>query len=239
MEYLMTLRPGFREEVLEQYNLIKDCTDEELIDSYNLRVEIGIVEVYKQATHLLAMRLLFKERFDYSPIVIKDQVVISLSGKVTVQDLYKIKNREPQYCDQYRKELDSFSEEELVDAFNEKVSSAMRNEGHIEYLKVVRDSLANLGIDVSAIGDVSEMNYIHLLDKEVKRVKDLPLNEIQKILDQWARLCRPGIVKDKPQVAEVYPRGSLRVRSGIPGYGIQMELPIKDMIMGIIEWKRK
>ncbi len=92
MEYLMIPRPGFREEVLEHYNLIKDCSDEELIDSYNRQAEIGIVGVYKQAIHLLAMRLLFKERFDYSPIVIKDQVVISLSGKVTAQDLYERKN---------------------------------------------------------------------------------------------------------------------------------------------------
>ena len=92
MEYLMIPRPGFREEVLEHYNLIKDYSDEELVERYNRQVDIGIVGVYKQAIHLLAMRLLFKERFDYSPIIIKDQIVISLSGRVTVQDLYERRN---------------------------------------------------------------------------------------------------------------------------------------------------
>jgi RNase P/RNase MRP subunit POP5 len=86
MEYVMITRPGFREELRERYEEMQGYTNDELVEHYNRSVEIGIVGVYAQAVNLLAMRVLFCERFGHSPVVVKDQIIIGLTGTVKIDD---------------------------------------------------------------------------------------------------------------------------------------------------------
>lgn len=78
----MIQRPGFRDELLERYREIQGYTNDELVQRYNRQVEIGIVGVYAQAVILLAIRILFIERFGHSPVVVKDEIVIAITEKV-------------------------------------------------------------------------------------------------------------------------------------------------------------
>lgn len=151
------------------------------------------------------------------------------------------------YFDEYSKLFLSYTDQQLVDAFNGQVQLLAWNIARSAYLWALQNSFDVRGIDYSIIGNpsnVSYANYVHLIGMKLYLVKDLPVSELQTLLDEWARLCRPGIVKDKPQVVKVYEvdqfnsHPSLHVRSAIPGYGIQMSLPIRDVMNCIIKHRK-
>jgi hypothetical protein len=70
-----------RKNILNESQLVKNIV-EDLIEKYNKAVDSGIVGVHAQALHLLALRKVFIERLGKSPIVIEDEFIISLSGKI-------------------------------------------------------------------------------------------------------------------------------------------------------------
>ena len=63
-------------------NKIKNLKNEDLIDQYNEQAILGILGVHAQALKLLELRKAFIKRFDKSPILIEDDIVISLMGKI-------------------------------------------------------------------------------------------------------------------------------------------------------------
>lgn len=86
MKYVLIQKPGFKERCLENLETFKVQTSEELIDRYNSSVKTGIVGVYAQAIMLVALRHEIKRRFGVSPILLEDNVIMSLTGKVEIRD---------------------------------------------------------------------------------------------------------------------------------------------------------
>jgi hypothetical protein len=62
--------------------VLNDLSSEELIGRYNKQVEIGIVGVYKQAIFLVALRWVFKKRFNQSPILVEENILVSITDHV-------------------------------------------------------------------------------------------------------------------------------------------------------------
>ena len=82
MEYLLIQKEGFKELYFNEIKKLEGSSSSELIELYNKQVEIGIVGVYRQAVYLVALRKMFLERFNQSPVHVKDNVLVSLTGKV-------------------------------------------------------------------------------------------------------------------------------------------------------------
>ncbi len=86
MEYMLIVREGFREEVEKNMLEIEKFTNEELVEAYNRQVKIGIVAVYAQAVYLASMRYVFLARFQKSPVLINDRIILKLSGLVKLEN---------------------------------------------------------------------------------------------------------------------------------------------------------
>ena len=86
MKYILIQQPGFKERFLERLEAFKAQTSEELIDLYNSSVKTGIVGVYAQAIMLVALRHEIKRRFGVSPILLEDNMILSLTRRVEIQD---------------------------------------------------------------------------------------------------------------------------------------------------------
>lgn len=82
MEYLLIQKEGFKELYLNEIKKLEGSSSSELIEQYNKQVDIGIVGVYRQAVFLVALRKVFKDRFNQSPVHLKDNVLVSLTSKV-------------------------------------------------------------------------------------------------------------------------------------------------------------
>ena len=82
MEYLLIQKEGFKELYLNEIKKLELSSSTELIKLYNKQVDIGIVGVYRQAVYLVALRKMFLERFNQSPVHVKDNVLVSLTSKV-------------------------------------------------------------------------------------------------------------------------------------------------------------
>ena len=86
MKYVLIQQPRFKERFLEHLDAFKAQTSEELIDRYNSSVKTGIVGVYAQAIMLVALRHEIKKRFGVSPILLEDNMILSLTGKVEIRE---------------------------------------------------------------------------------------------------------------------------------------------------------
>ena len=86
MKYVLIQHPGFKERFLENLKTFKAQTSEELIDRYNSSVKTGIVGVYAQAIMLVALRHEIKRRFGVSPILLEENMILSLTGIVEIRD---------------------------------------------------------------------------------------------------------------------------------------------------------
>lgn len=82
MEYLFIQRPSDREKIMELLIEFKQCSKEELVSRYNRTVEVGIVGVHAQAQMILGLHYAFRATFGKSPVNIKDNAIISLTGKI-------------------------------------------------------------------------------------------------------------------------------------------------------------
>lgn len=86
MKYVLIQQPGFKERCLENLETFKAQTSEELIARYNSSVKTGIVGVYAQAIMLVALRYEIKRRFGVSPILLEDNMILSLTRKVEIRE---------------------------------------------------------------------------------------------------------------------------------------------------------
>ena len=83
MKYVFISRKGDQETFKKFFRDLEFLPNETLLDQYNRQVDIGIVGVHAQALKLLALRKIFLERFGESPILLEDDIIISLTGKRT------------------------------------------------------------------------------------------------------------------------------------------------------------
>ena len=86
MDLLLIPRPGDRERLLEHYQTLSNATLEELVESYNKNVSIGITGTQAQGLYLLAMHKVFLNKCGRSPISWTDNMVLALGRAVDVVD---------------------------------------------------------------------------------------------------------------------------------------------------------
>jgi hypothetical protein len=86
MELLLIPRPGDRERLLEHYQTLSNATLEELVESYNKNVSIGITGTQAQGLYLLAMHKVFLNKCGRSPISWTNNMVLELGKVVEVAD---------------------------------------------------------------------------------------------------------------------------------------------------------
>ena len=86
LEYLLMLQPRDYDSIRQWINDYKSYSKAELIDAYNKSDIVGILGSKAQATMLVALRAIFLQVFDSSPIIIKDGLILSLSGQVQLVD---------------------------------------------------------------------------------------------------------------------------------------------------------
>ncbi len=86
MEYLFIQQKGDFEAITENIRNIEHFSKEELVNSYNRQVEMGIVGVRAQIYQILSLNVLFNRAFGTSPIGIQDNRIISLSGKIELKE---------------------------------------------------------------------------------------------------------------------------------------------------------
>ena len=86
MQYVFIQRPGDREKIIELAATFKLKSKQELVESYNNSVKVGIVGVHAQAQMLVALHNAFKNAFGKSPITIEENIIISLTGKIILID---------------------------------------------------------------------------------------------------------------------------------------------------------
>ena len=94
MEYLLIQKKGFKELFFNEVEKLQDLSNDQLINRYNKQVEIGIVGSYSQAVFLVVLRKFFLERFNATPILLQDNILISLTSKVKLEkgELYFLNN---------------------------------------------------------------------------------------------------------------------------------------------------
>ena len=94
MEYLLIQKKCFKELFFNEVEKLQDLSNDQLINRYNKQVEIGIVGSYSQAVFLVVLRKFFLERFNATPILLKDNILISLTSKVKLErgELYFLNN---------------------------------------------------------------------------------------------------------------------------------------------------
>lgn len=86
MELLLIPRPGDRERLLEHYQTLSNATLEELVESYNKNVSIGITGTQAQGLYLLAMHKVFLNKCGSSPISWTHNMVLALGVAVAIKD---------------------------------------------------------------------------------------------------------------------------------------------------------
>ena len=82
MKHVFISRKGDKAQFLKNIESLQKLTNQDLIKMYNQAVVTGIVGVHAQALQLLSLRKVFIERLGKCPIVIEDEFIISLSGKI-------------------------------------------------------------------------------------------------------------------------------------------------------------
>lgn len=82
MKHVFISREGDKAQFVKNFENLQKLSNIELNEKYNNAVDTGIVGVYAQALHLLSMRKVFIERIGKSPIVIEDDIVINITGKI-------------------------------------------------------------------------------------------------------------------------------------------------------------
>jgi len=82
MEYVYIPREEDRNIILDYKEKFEPDGNQKLVDSYNREAKMGILGVHRQGLYLIALHLEFIERFDKSPLGIKDSISIALKGPI-------------------------------------------------------------------------------------------------------------------------------------------------------------
>jgi hypothetical protein len=86
MKYVFIQIQGDRERILERVAHYRTFTRQQLVNRYNEACTTGIVGVRAQAVDLLALRFIFREVFNASPISVENNMIIALTGRIALLD---------------------------------------------------------------------------------------------------------------------------------------------------------
>ncbi len=84
LQYMLLERPGDRDFALEMLGLYGKMSNATLIDTYNSAWKVGIVGSHAQAVSYYALHVAFTKRFEKSPILIEDKIILSLTDPIKV-----------------------------------------------------------------------------------------------------------------------------------------------------------
>jgi len=75
-------KPGDREFAIKMLSAYTQLDNAGLIEAYNSAWKVGIVGSHLQAVSYYALHIAFKKRFGISPILIEDEIILSLTEPV-------------------------------------------------------------------------------------------------------------------------------------------------------------
>ena len=82
MKHVYINRIGDREKIIEYKSDLEKLSNRKLIDRYNSLAKVGIVGVHQQVLLIIALHQLFLKRFKKSPILVENNIIISLKGEI-------------------------------------------------------------------------------------------------------------------------------------------------------------
>jgi len=83
LQYMLLERPGDREFAIKMLSGYTQLDNAGLIEVYNSAWRVGIVGSHLQAVSYYALHIAFKRRFGKSPILIEEEIILSLSEPIT------------------------------------------------------------------------------------------------------------------------------------------------------------
>lgn len=85
MEYVLIPRKGDNKIITDYIKDLEKKSLESLVDLYNKEAQLGIVWERQQSLYLKALRQVFLQHFEFSPIALK-AYVIGLKGEIELVD---------------------------------------------------------------------------------------------------------------------------------------------------------
>lgn len=86
ISYLFFQREGDRDAVGEFIKGFNAYNDANLVDYYNQQQKLGFVGVHRQAQAIVALNIVFRNRFGKSPIRNSDNALIEFTGRIELCD---------------------------------------------------------------------------------------------------------------------------------------------------------
>ena len=80
--YVMIQRPSLPNDLRAAMSRLEGKTAQELISEYNEQCRLGFTGVYAQAIHVLALHQQLKARFGKGPLVIENNVLLTMEGPI-------------------------------------------------------------------------------------------------------------------------------------------------------------
>jgi hypothetical protein len=85
LQYMLMEKPGDREFANKMLAAYTQLDNTEIIAAYNSAWEVGIVGSHLQAVSYYALHIAFKKRFGVSPILIDDDIILSLTEPIELK----------------------------------------------------------------------------------------------------------------------------------------------------------
>ena len=85
LQYMLLEKPGDREFAIKMLAAYTQLDNIEIIAAYNSAWEVGIVGSHLQAVSYYALHITFKKRFGVSPILIEDEIILSLTEPIELK----------------------------------------------------------------------------------------------------------------------------------------------------------
>lgn len=67
---------------------IREYSNEVLIQQYNRMFRLGLMDVHNQKLYVLALRIEFLKRFNKTPIIFEDNIILRLTKKIDIKYIY-------------------------------------------------------------------------------------------------------------------------------------------------------
>jgi len=85
LQYMLLEKPGDREFAIKKLAAYNQLNNAGLVAAYNSAWNVGIVGSHLQAVSYYALHIAFKKRFGVSPILIEDDIILSLTEPIELK----------------------------------------------------------------------------------------------------------------------------------------------------------
>jgi len=82
LQYMLLEKPGDREFAIKMLSAYTQLDNAGLIEAYNSAWKVGIIGSHLQAVSYYALHVALKRRFGASPILIEDEIILSLTDPI-------------------------------------------------------------------------------------------------------------------------------------------------------------